>query len=89
LLITPVKNVVKGTKLLIDLNTGEATIKTEPTASSSTSMISAGDISSDGKTFKADRPSAVFYPGQFQKKAKKAAEGVASEIDGWQVRSSP
>jgi len=87
--LTQGKNVVKGTKLLIDLNTGEATIKTEPTASSSTSMISAGDISSDGKTFKADRPSAVFYPGQFQKKAKKAAEGVASEIDGWQVRSSP
>jgi lipopolysaccharide transport protein LptA/LPS export ABC transporter protein LptC len=85
--LTQGKNVVRGTKLLIDMNTGEATIKTEPTDAKGGSMISAGGISSDGKTFKADRPTAVFYPNQFGKKVKE--EASKHGIDGWQVRSSP
>lgn len=89
--LTQGKNIVRGTKLLIDMNTGEATIKTEPTELSATSMISAGDVSSNGQIIKADRPSAVFYPNQFGKKAKEKAKEEASKqgIDGWQVRSSP
>jgi lipopolysaccharide transport protein LptA/LPS export ABC transporter protein LptC len=84
--LTQGKNVVRGTKLLIDLNTGEATIKTEPaTASGSDSMVSASDVTSDGKVIKAERPSAIFYPGQFGKKIK----GETGGVDGWQVRSSP
>ena len=83
--LTQGKNIVRGTKLLIDMTTGQATIKTEPTASSESSMVSAGDVSSNGQIIKADRPSAVFYPGQFGKKVKREAEG----IDGWQARSSP
>jgi LPS export ABC transporter protein LptC/lipopolysaccharide transport protein LptA len=82
--LTQGKNVVRGTKLLIDMTTGQATIKTEPTASSERSMVSAGGISNNGQTIKADRPSAVFYPGEFGKKAKSASEA----IDGWQARSS-
>lgn len=82
--LTQGKNVVRGTKLLIDMTTGQATIKTEPTASSESSMVSAGDVSKSGQIIKADRPSAVFYPGEFGKKIKGAAEAV----DGWQARSS-
>jgi len=89
--LTQGKNVVRGTKLLIDMNTGEATIKTEPTETSATSTISAGDVSSNGQIIKAERPSAVFYPNQFGKKAKEKIEEEAAKqgIDGWQVRSSP
>lgn len=83
--LTQGKNIVRGTKLLIDLNTGQATIKTEPAATSSKSMVSASDVNSDGDVIKAERPSAIFYPGQFGKKIKDAA----GSTDGWQVRSSP
>lgn len=83
--LTQGKNIVRGTKLLIDMTTGEATIKTEPTASSESSMVSATDVSSNGQIIKAERPSAIFYPGQFGKKVKDAVGAT----DGWQVRSSP
>lgn len=79
--LTQGKNVVHGTKLVIDMNTGEATIKTEPTATSSGAVVSEGDGQGGGQVFKAERPSAVFYPGQL-KKSKVQAEG-------WQVRTSP
>jgi hypothetical protein len=73
------------------MNTGEATIKNEPTETSSTSMISAGSVSSNGQIIKAERPTAVFYPNQFGKKAKEKLKEEADKqgIDGWQVRSSP
>jgi lipopolysaccharide transport protein LptA/LPS export ABC transporter protein LptC len=83
--LTQNKNIVRGTKLLINMNTGEATIKTEPTASSASTMFSASDVNGNGQIIKADRPSAVFYPNQLGKKSKLEANG----IDGWQVRSSP
>ncbi|MFT3733263.1 MAG: LPS export ABC transporter periplasmic protein LptC [Hyphomicrobium sp.] len=79
--LTQGKNVVHGTKLVIDMNTGEATIKTEPTATSSGAVVSSSDGSGGGEVFKAERPSAVFYPGQLRKSKIQA--------DGWQVRSSP
>ena len=62
-MLTQGKNIVHGTKLVIDMNTGEATIKMEPTATSGALMTSReGD--GNGEVFKAERPSAVFYPGQ-------------------------
>jgi lipopolysaccharide transport protein LptA len=82
--LTQGKNIVKGTKLQIDLNTGEATIKTEPVASSAKSMVSASDVNDNGQVVKADRPSAIFYPGEFGKRVKEEASK-----NGWQVRSSP
>ena len=86
--LTQGKNIVRGTKLLIDMNTGETTIKTEPAASSaSAAMISSGDGDGGGEIVNADRPSAIFYPGQMldSKKAKAAAK----EIDGWQSQTKP
>lgn len=79
--LTQGKNIVHGTKLVIDMTTGEATIKTEPTATSSGAMVSSSDGQGGGPVFKADRPSAVFYPGQLRKSKIQA--------DGWQVRTSP
>ncbi len=64
------------------MNTGESTIKTEPTATSSGAVVSSSD--GDGNSpqiFKAERPSAIFYPGQLGKSKIHA--------DGWQVRTSP
>jgi LPS export ABC transporter protein LptC/lipopolysaccharide transport protein LptA len=78
--LTQGKNIVHGTKLIIDMNTGESTIKTEPTATSSGAMVSS-DADGNGQIFKADRPSAIFYPGQIGKSKIQA--------DGWQVRTSP
>ena len=86
--LTQGKNIVRGTKLLIDMNTGETTIKTEPAASSAgAAMISSSEGDGGGEIVKADRPSAIFYPGQMldSKKAKAAAK----EIDGWQSQTKP
>ncbi|MBY0559734.1 LPS export ABC transporter periplasmic protein LptC [Hyphomicrobium sp.] len=78
--LTQGKNIVNGTKLVIDMNTGEATIKTEPAATSGALMTSRNSDAS-GEVFKAERPSAVFYPGQLKKSKIQA--------DNWQVRTSP
>jgi lipopolysaccharide transport protein LptA/LPS export ABC transporter protein LptC len=78
--LTQGKNIVHGTRLVIDMNTGEATIKTEPTATSGAVMTSR-DGDGNGEVFKAERPSAVFYPGQLKKSKIQA--------DSWQVRTSP
>jgi hypothetical protein len=50
-------------------------------------MISSGDGDGGGEIVNADRPSAIFYPGQMldSKKAKAAAK----EIDGWQSQTKP
>jgi lipopolysaccharide transport protein LptA len=86
--LTQGKNIVRGTKLLIDMNTGEATIKTEPTSTDAGAMISSSEGDGGGQIVKADRPSAVFYPGEMIG-AKKAKPAAATGVDGWQVRSSP
>ena len=89
--LTQGKNVVRGTKLLIDMNTGETTIKTEPTASSAgAAMISSSEGDGGGEIVKADRPSAIFYPGQiWAQERRKKMRGCVKELDGWQVRTSP
>ncbi|MBA2125618.1 LPS export ABC transporter periplasmic protein LptC [Hyphomicrobium methylovorum] len=85
--LTQGKNIVKGNKLLIDLNTGQVTIKTEPPAGTAKSTASAGGVSTDSDgNLKLDRPSAVFYPGQLMGKKQKPA---APEVDGWQSRTAP
>ena len=86
--LTQGKNIVRGTKLLIDMNTGETTIKTEPaTSSASAAMISSGDGDGGGEIVNANRPSAIFYPGQMRNSKK--AKAAAKEIDGWQSQTKP
>jgi hypothetical protein len=63
------------------MNTGEATIKTEPVARTDGPVVSSSDGDGKSQVFKAERPSAIFYPGQL-KKSK-------IEAQGWEVRTSP
>ncbi len=79
--LTQGKNIVHGTRLVIDMNTGEATIKTEPVARADGPAVSSSDGDGKSQVFKAERPSAIFYPGQL-KKSK-------IEAQGWEVRTSP
>jgi lipopolysaccharide transport protein LptA/LPS export ABC transporter protein LptC len=86
--LTQGKNIVRGTKLVIDMNTGETTEKTEPKSSSSGgAMISSSGGDGDGQIFSSDRPSAIFYPGQVLGGNK--SKPVAKKIDGWQARTAP
>ena len=84
--LTQGKNIVRGTKLLIDMNTGEATIKTEPSSNGSGAMISSSDGDGSGQIVKADRPSAVFYPGQLTGKKSKPPQ---SDNGAWQAQTTP
>jgi LPS export ABC transporter protein LptC/lipopolysaccharide transport protein LptA len=79
--LTQGKNIVHGNKLVIDMNTGEATIKTEPNTTSSGAVVSSSEGDGGGQVYKLDRPSAVFYPNQMRKSKIQA--------DGWQVKSPP
>lgn len=79
--LTQGKNIVHGTKLVIDMNSGEATIKSEPTATRNGPIITSSEGDGSGEVVKAERPSAIFYPGQINKSKIQA--------DGWQVRQSP
>ncbi|MBX9683678.1 MAG: LPS export ABC transporter periplasmic protein LptC [Hyphomicrobium sp.] len=72
-ILTQGKNVVRGTKLVIDMTTGESTIKTESAASTA---ITAGGGASDGTTVTDGRPSAVFYPSDMKNRATKAAKSA-------------
>lgn len=88
--LTQNKNVVRGTKLVIDMNTGESVIKTEATATSS-SDPSTGGASSNSTTTRAARPSAVFYPGEFKAQSGKdqAAKPADKSAPGWEARAEP
>jgi LPS export ABC transporter protein LptC/lipopolysaccharide transport protein LptA len=79
------KNVVRGTKLVIDMTTGESVISTQ-TGGAGQAMTSSTQGNGDGLIVKSGRPSAVFYPNQLKEKAGKAAEKAA---EGWQVRKGP
>lgn len=80
--MTQGKNVVRGTKLVIDMTSGESVISTE-TGASGQPMTSSAQGDGNGLIVKSGRPSAVFYPNQLKDKAAKAAEKA---VDGWQVR---
>lgn len=82
--LTQGKNVVRGTKLEIDMNTGESVIKTEAVASSRPNV--APDGTATTATGTSGRPSAVFYPGEMKANADKKK---AKPDDGWQARSEP
>ncbi|MEQ1715375.1 MAG: LPS export ABC transporter periplasmic protein LptC [Hyphomicrobium sp.] len=78
--MTQGKNIVRGTKLAIDMTTGESVISTQATARGDQPWVQNGDTKAGG------RPSAVFYPSEMKEKAAKPAE---KEQSGWQSRSAP
>jgi lipopolysaccharide transport protein LptA len=75
--LTQQKNVVRGTRLTIDMSTGEAVIHNDNSAWSAT----AAPASSEGPGFvvrkDGNRPSAIFYPS-IKKGAKKKPSGGAN-----------
>lgn len=85
--MTQGKNIVRGTKLVIDMTTGQSVISTESAPTASQPWLQAGENKPGG------RPSAVFYPNEMKDKAAAqkpgAAAAVEKAIDGWQSRSGP
>ena len=87
------KNVVRGTKLVIDMTTGESVIRTEPTSvSASAPMTSNTSVPTDpaAAVLKSGRPSAVFYPNLIKGGAAPAAKtGAKAAPAGWSPQTAP
>lgn len=90
--LTQEKNVVRGTKLVIDMLTGESIIQNDPSAP----VKPKGKKNGKGGTvvrgpLNGSRPSAIFYPRMKDSSSKKgagAAKNVLPQVDdGWQARS--
>ncbi len=83
-------SVVRGSKLLIDMTTGESTIPSDasPTANGGAAVSADGTATAATSATSSgnSRPSAVFYPGELKAKAGRAAGKVE---DGWQTRAQP
>lgn len=80
------ENVVRGTSLVIDMNTGESVIKTDATSQRSRPGVAAdGTATTEGRP--SQRPSAVFFPGQLRNNDSKKKKSSAP--DGWSARSGP
>ena len=88
------RNVVRGTRLVIDMTTGESVINTDNTA---TPQV-AGEKTGDGwrAQRKAARPSAVFFPQDLRERAQNAAGRAASPATSslppnadWQPTTAP
>jgi lipopolysaccharide transport protein LptA/LPS export ABC transporter protein LptC len=95
--LTQEKNVVRGTRLVIDMVTGESIIHNDPAAAWSAKAAPENDASGNGFVVQGPviggRPSAIFYPRnkKAQEKSKEApsAESPAAkgQDDGWQAGS--
>lgn len=79
--LTQQKNVVRGTKLVIDTTTGESVLKTEGLNSSYIAGAS-DDVTTPptAEISRSGRPRAVFYPDQMKEQAKGAAQNIG---EGW------
>ncbi len=88
--LTQNKNVVRGTKLVIDMTTGESVIKTEATSSSGSNAMTSGSDAAGDAPVRGNRPSAVFYPGELKTQAGKTSPGSGGgDTTGWSARSEP
>lgn len=85
--LTQGKNVVRGTKLVIDMNTGQTVMNTEPGAAGAGALISSSGGDGDGAIVKSQRPSAIFYPSELKTPPNKATP--SGRADGWQARQAP
>ncbi len=86
------QNVVRGTKLVIDMTTGESVIRTEPTSVSlSAPMTSATSAPTDpgAAIIKSGRPSAVFYPNALKSGAAAVKGGAKPGTAGWNAQTAP
>lgn len=80
------KSVLNGTRLLMDLTTGESTLVSQPgSAEGGGTATSSSDGSGQGIVTGAGRPHATFFPNELKSQNKKQP---ATENGGWQVRPS-
>lgn len=87
--LTQGKNVVRGTKLVIDMTTGETVIKNEAISDSAPPAVSTDGTATAGTSSSGSpgRPSAVFYPGELKAKAAKPAPATSGSA--WKTESAP
>ncbi|MGQ0455449.1 MAG: LptA/OstA family protein [Hyphomicrobium sp.] len=85
--MTQGKNVVRGTKLVIDMTTGQSVINTEPSTSGGGAKISSSGADGSGPITNSQRPSAVFYPGEM--KAQQQEKAAAKSATGAPARGGP
>ena len=82
-ILTQAKNVVRGTRLAIDMTTGQSVIQNDPgaswTATAARSSSGAGRRVTVQGPLKGARPSAVFYPQFMKGKTKKGANPAAKQ----------
>jgi LPS export ABC transporter protein LptC/lipopolysaccharide transport protein LptA len=95
-ILTQSKNIVRGTRLLINMDTGESVIQNDPgPAWTATSAPAAGGTSTEfivQKPTGGARPSAIFYPHRKESEQKDAAPTTQSPSpsaigDGWEAAS--
>ena len=76
--LTQARNVVRGTRLLIDLTSGESVIKTDNAAAP---QVAAEKPGSGWQAHQQPaRPSAIFYPQQLKEKAATAGAAAAAAV---------
>ena len=93
------KSMVRGTRLLIDLTTGESKIDTAPGNTVSTPdaggwTAEATNAPTGAPARKSGRASAVFFPqemkeGQEKNKKKSGSKARAAPVDGWSATADP
>ncbi len=93
--LTQDKDVVRGTRLVIDMVTGESVIHNDPAAAWSAKAAPENDASGKGFVVQGPviggRPSAIFYPrnkkAQEKNKEAPSADSAApqGQVDGWQA----
>jgi lipopolysaccharide transport protein LptA/LPS export ABC transporter protein LptC len=89
--LTQGKNIIRGTKLVIDMTTGETVVQTEGVTARDTEPTVAPDGTATAATSSSGsasgRPSAVFYPGEM--KAKAAKPGAVPAASSWKTDATP
>ena len=85
--LTQGKNVVHGTKLLINMATGECNVITEAPTASSDSAAATSNGTAISESAQSGRPSAVFYPGEMKARVAKPQPGTAAS--GWAAQTEP
>lgn len=80
------KNVVRGTKLVIDMTTGETVINNDAPAGTAAPVVSQ-DGTATGAASSSGRPTATFYIDQLKAKVPKAATGAAGSA--WNAETTP
>jgi lipopolysaccharide transport protein LptA/LPS export ABC transporter protein LptC len=92
--VTQGQNMVRGTRLVIDMNSGESKIDTAPAKTASkpsgggwtTEAPEPGSATPDSP----GRASAVFFPQQLKNGQKeKPREATTPEVDGWSAKANP